>query len=71
MRHARRRVVRRVARLAAVGGVLLGATMVTRAVAGEPPAPDPVPYAAAEEDTGPGSALVARLGASAPRALAR
>ncbi|MFF0105829.1 S1 family peptidase [Streptomyces hirsutus] len=64
MRHARRRVVRRVTRLAAVGGLLLGATMVTRAVASEPPAPDPVPYAAAEEDTGPGSALVARLGAS-------
>ncbi|MEU3146206.1 MULTISPECIES: S1 family peptidase [unclassified Streptomyces] len=64
MRHARRRVVRRVTRLAAVGGLLLGATMVTRAVASEPPAPAPVPYAASEEDTGPGSALVSRLGSS-------
>ena len=40
MRHARRRVVRRVTRLAAVGGLLLGATMVTHAVASEPRAPD-------------------------------
>ncbi|WP_406723746.1 S1 family peptidase [Streptomyces sp. GD-15H] len=64
MRHARRRVVRRVTRLAAVGGLLLGGTMVTRAVASEPPEPDAVPYAAAEETTGPGSALVSRLGTS-------
>ncbi|WP_345574822.1 S1 family peptidase [Streptomyces prasinosporus] len=68
MRHARRRVVRRVTRLAAVGGLLLGATMVTRAVASEPAAPDravgAVPYAAAEQSAGPGSGLVSRLGAS-------
>ncbi|MBL3666109.1 S1 family peptidase [Streptomyces sp. M2CJ-2] len=63
MRHARRRVVRRVTRLAAVGGLLLGGTMVTRAVASEPPEPDTVPYAA-EEATGPGAELVSRLGAS-------
>ncbi|MFD6325889.1 S1 family peptidase [Streptomyces sp. NPDC058442] len=63
MRHARRRVVRRVTRLAAVGGLLLGGTMVTRAVASEPPEPDTVPYAA-EEAAGPGSELVSRLGAS-------
>ncbi|MGW5968854.1 S1 family peptidase [Streptomyces sp. NPDC055186] len=63
MRHARRRVVRRVTRLAAVGGLLLGGTMVTRAVASEPSEPDTVPYAA-EEATGPGSELVSRLGAS-------
>ncbi|MEV0691979.1 S1 family peptidase [Streptomyces sp. NPDC050388] len=50
-------------RLAAVGGLLLGGTMVTRAVASEPPEPDTVPYAA-EEATGPGSELVSRLGAS-------
>lgn len=38
--------------------------MVTRAVASEPPAPDPVPYTSTEEDTSPGSALVSRLGSS-------
>ncbi|CAM5696541.1 Serine protease OS=Streptomyces griseomycini OX=66895 GN=FHS37_005455 PE=3 SV=1 [Streptomyces griseomycini] len=68
MRHARRRVVRRVTRLAAVGGLLLGATMVTRAVASEPAAPDAapraVPYAAAEQSSGPGAGLVSRLGTS-------
>ncbi|MFF7857252.1 alpha-lytic protease prodomain-containing protein [Streptomyces sp. NPDC007904] len=66
MRHARRRVVRRVTRLAAVGGLLLGATMVTRAVASEPAAPgavtEAVPFAAAERSPGPG--LVSRLGTS-------
>ncbi|MCT7353479.1 S1 family peptidase [Streptomyces sp. 15-116A] len=65
MRHARRRVVRRVTRLAAVGGILLGCTMVTRAVASEPPAADAVPFAAATEearDAGPGARLVSRLG---------
>ncbi|MFE4052480.1 S1 family peptidase [Streptomyces sp. YIM B13518] len=66
MRHARRRVVRRVTRLAAVGGLLLGATMVTHAVASEPRAPDAVPFATAEGtvSTGPGADLVARLGTS-------
>ncbi|MFF9718917.1 S1 family peptidase [Streptomyces sp. NPDC014603] len=64
MRHARRRVVRRVTRLAAVGGLLLGGTMVTRAVASEPPVPEAVPYAAAEQEAGPGAELVSRLGAS-------
>ncbi|MER6346851.1 S1 family peptidase [Streptomyces sp. NPDC001595] len=39
MRHVRRRIVRRVTRLAAVGGLLLGATMVTQAVASPPPDP--------------------------------
>ncbi|MEU3855586.1 S1 family peptidase [Streptomyces sp. NPDC029554] len=64
MRHARRRVVRRVARLAAVGGLLLGGTMVTRAVASEPPDPSiGVPYAA-KPATGTGTDLVSRLGAS-------
>ncbi|MFF9201800.1 S1 family peptidase [Streptomyces sp. NPDC014986] len=65
MRHARRRVVRRVTRLAAVGGLLLGATMVTHAVAGEPQAPDAVPYSTAgERAAGPGADLVSRLGTS-------
>ncbi|TWF83377.1 S1 family peptidase [Streptomyces capillispiralis] len=64
MRHARR-VVRRVTRLAAVGGLLLGATMVTHAVAGEPRVPDAVPYATAgEAGARPGAGLVARLGTS-------
>ncbi|MGW1614819.1 S1 family peptidase [Streptomyces sp. NPDC002285] len=64
MRHARRRLVRRVTRLAAVGGLLLGGTMVTRAVASEPPDASAVPrtYAASAGDSG--SELVARLGTS-------
>ncbi|MEV5933426.1 S1 family peptidase [Streptomyces sp. NPDC093250] len=65
MRHARRRVVRRVTRLAAVGGLLLGATMVTRAVASEPQVPEAVPFSAAEDTaTGPGAGLVSKLGTS-------
>ncbi|MFD7455807.1 MULTISPECIES: S1 family peptidase [unclassified Streptomyces] len=54
MRHVRRRIVRRVTRLAAVGGLLLGATMVTQAVASPPP-----------KDSAPvtGADLVTRLGA--------
>ncbi|MER6621737.1 S1 family peptidase [Streptomyces sp. NPDC000931] len=65
MRHARRRVVRRVTRLAAVGGLLLGATMVTHAVASEPRAPDAVPFATAQETAaGPGAGLVSKLGTS-------
>ncbi|MFE5812586.1 S1 family peptidase [Streptomyces sp. NPDC056479] len=64
MRHARRRLVRRVTRLAAVGGLLLGGTMVTRAVASEPGDASAVPrtFAATAADTG--SDLVARLGSS-------
>ncbi|MFD5862573.1 S1 family peptidase [Streptomyces chartreusis] len=63
MRHARRHLVRRVARLAAVGGLLLGGTMVTRAVASEPDGTSvPRTFAASAADTG--SELVARLGAS-------
>ncbi|MFE2281623.1 S1 family peptidase [Streptomyces sp. NPDC059454] len=65
MRHARRRAVRRVTRLAAVGGLLLGATMVTHAVASEPRAPDAVPFATAGEPAaGPGAGLVSKLGTS-------
>ncbi|WP_031049797.1 S1 family peptidase [Streptomyces sp. NRRL F-5650] len=62
MRHARRRSVRRVARLAAVGGLLLGATMVTRAVASEPVGPSAAPHPSARSASGTGAALVARLG---------
>ncbi|MEU3759075.1 S1 family peptidase [Streptomyces albogriseolus] len=68
MRHARRRVVRRVTRLAAVGGLLLGGTMVTHAVASEPGAPDAVPFSTASpadvDASGPGAGLVQRLGTS-------
>lgn len=60
MRHARRRVVRRVTRLAAVGGLLLGGAMVTQAaMANETPAPSARPLAGTG---GTGAALVARLG---------
>ncbi|MCV2461271.1 S1 family peptidase [Streptomyces sp. ICN988] len=62
MRHARRRIVRRVARLAAVGGLLLGGTMVTRAVASEPPAPSAAPHTLARTASGTGADLVAGLG---------
>ncbi|KOV96846.1 protease [Streptomyces sp. NRRL B-1140] len=62
MRHARRRVVRRVTRLAAVGGLLLGGAMVTNAVASEPSAPViGVPFTAPPA-TGEGADLVSRLG---------
>ncbi|MFG3156029.1 S1 family peptidase [Streptomyces sp. NPDC048219] len=64
MRHARRRIVRRVARLAAVGGLLLGGTMVTRAVASEPPGAPAAPRTLAGPASDAGSALVARLGTS-------
>ncbi|MER5209764.1 alpha-lytic protease prodomain-containing protein [Streptomyces sp. NPDC002838] len=64
MRHARRRVVRRVTRLAAVGGLLLGGTMVTRAVASEPPDPSAVPRTYAQQTEDMGAGLVSRLGTS-------
>jgi streptogrisin D len=65
MRHARRRVVRRVTRLAAVGGLLLGGAMVTRAaVASEPPDASAVPRAYAASAAGTGTDLVSRLGTS-------
>ncbi|MGW8063797.1 S1 family peptidase [Streptomyces ziwulingensis] len=64
MRHARRRIVRRTAKLAAVGGLLLGGTMVTRAVASEPPGPSAAPHTLARTVPGTGAELVSRLGAS-------
>ena len=65
MRHARRRLVRRVTRLAAVGGLLLGSAMVAQsALAGEtPPAARPLSSATGGAGAGTtGTALVARLG---------
>ena len=64
MRHARRRVVRRVTRLAAVGGLLLGGTMVTRAMASEPPGTSAVPRTYAQAADSTGTELVSRLGTS-------
>ncbi|CCK25355.1 secreted protease [Streptomyces davaonensis JCM 4913] len=60
MRHARRRIVRRVTRLAAVGGLLLGSAMVTRAVASEPS--DTAPGASVRSAVDTGAGLVERLG---------
>ncbi|MFI7345759.1 S1 family peptidase [Streptomyces sp. NPDC049936] len=62
MRHARRRMVRRVARLAAVGGLLVGGTMVTRAVASEPPDVAAAPRTLAQTASGAGAGLVSELG---------
>ncbi|MFG3160317.1 S1 family peptidase [Streptomyces sp. NPDC048232] len=62
MRHARRRMVRRVARLAAVGGLLVGGTMVTRAVASEPPDAPAAPRTLAQTASGAGAGLVSELG---------
>ncbi|MFB6769685.1 S1 family peptidase [Streptomyces sp. NPDC056337] len=62
MRHARRRMVRRVARLAAVGGLLVGGTMVTRAVASEPPDAPVAPRTLAQTASGAGAGLVSELG---------
>ncbi|MBC2907735.1 S1 family peptidase [Streptomyces cupreus] len=64
MRHARRRIVRRVTRLAAVGGLLLGSAMVTRAVASEPPDPSAAPGATVKSAVDTGAGLVERLGTS-------
>ncbi|MFG3197570.1 S1 family peptidase [Streptomyces sp. NPDC048208] len=63
MRHARRRVVRRVTRLAAVGGLLLGGGMVTQAaMASETPDPPATTFSAAEAAGGKGAELAAKLG---------
>ncbi|MFF7751465.1 S1 family peptidase [Streptomyces sp. NPDC007971] len=63
MRHARRRVVRRVTRLAAVGGLLLGGAMVAQAaMASEPPPASVKPFSTAHTAGDGGAALVAKLG---------
>ncbi|WP_329267462.1 S1 family peptidase [Streptomyces sp. NBC_01451] len=61
MRHARRRIVRRATRLAAVGGVILGGLMVTQAVATEPPQAN-LPFSSAQAAGTTGSELVTELG---------
>ncbi|MFI0163132.1 S1 family peptidase [Streptomyces sp. NPDC017095] len=60
MRHARRRVVRRVTRLAAAGGLLLGSAMTAQAALARAPAPAVAGVLRAPDGTG--AALVARLG---------
>ncbi|MHB9857261.1 S1 family peptidase [Streptomyces sp. YIM S03343] len=64
MRHARRRVVRRVTRLAAVGGLLLGGAMVTQAAkASESPGQGAVVLRSTAQSAGAtGEGLVTKLG---------
>ncbi|MDW4905301.1 S1 family peptidase [Streptomyces sp. ADMS] len=62
MRHARRRIVRRATRLAAVGGVILGGLMVTQAVATEPPRAANLPLSSAQAAGTTGTGLVGDLG---------
>ncbi|MFR9794937.1 S1 family peptidase [Streptomyces sp. MS06] len=63
MRHARRRIIRRVARLTAVGGLLLGGAMVGQAaMAGETPAGSRTTAGSAGSAARIGADLVARLG---------
>jgi streptogrisin D len=65
MRHARRRIVRRVTRLAAVGGLLLGGAMVTQAaMASETPGTSALPFSASGTSDNPGASLVSELGTS-------
>ncbi|KAB1990553.1 S1 family peptidase [Streptomyces triticiradicis] len=64
MRHARRRIVRRGARLAAVGGLLCGGFMVTRAMASEPSDASRTTASSAQTAADTGAGLVSRLGTS-------
>ncbi|WP_189782075.1 S1 family peptidase [Streptomyces capitiformicae] len=65
MRHARRRVVKRVARLTAIGGVLCGGLMVTQAaMATEPATSPPAARSSVLAASGTGSGLVEELGSS-------
>ncbi|MET7684854.1 S1 family peptidase [Streptomyces sp. NPDC005423] len=63
MRHARRRVVRRVTRLAAVGGLLLGGAMVTQAaMASDAPDTSAAALKSSQTSADKGAALVSQLG---------
>ncbi|MET7478024.1 S1 family peptidase [Streptomyces sp. NPDC005648] len=63
MRHARRRIVRRVTRLAAVGGLLLGGAMVTQAaMASESSGTAALPFSSTQGAPGTGASLVSELG---------
>ncbi|WP_369264676.1 S1 family peptidase [Streptomyces sp. R35] len=64
MRHARRRIVRRGARLAAVGGLLCGGLMVTHAMASEPSDTSRATESSAQAAADTGATLVTRLGTS-------
>lgn len=64
MRHARRRIVQRGARIAAVGGLLCGGLMVTRAMASEPSDTSSATESSAQAAADRGSQLVSTLGAS-------
>ncbi|MHA5047718.1 S1 family peptidase [Streptomyces sp. SD15] len=64
MRHARRRIVQRGARIAAVGGLLCGGLMVTQAMASEPSAASRAPESAAQAAAKKGAGLVSTLGTS-------
>ncbi|MEV0479654.1 S1 family peptidase [Streptomyces sp. NPDC050508] len=65
MRHARRRVVRRVTRLTAVGGLLLGGAMVTQAaMASDSSGTSAATLSAPQTPADKGSALVAKLGSA-------
>ncbi|AVH54934.1 MULTISPECIES: S1 family peptidase [Streptomyces] len=64
MRHARRRIVRRGAQCAAVGGLLCGGLMVTHAMASEPSDTSRATGSSAQAAADTGAALVSRLGTS-------
>ncbi|MEV6025818.1 S1 family peptidase [Streptomyces sp. NPDC052036] len=64
MRHARRRIVRRGARVGALGGLLLGGLMVTQALASEPSGAQAPGGTAAKSVSRTGTTLVSRLGTS-------
>ncbi|MGV9562755.1 S1 family peptidase [Streptomyces sp. NPDC003480] len=64
MRHARRRIVRRGTRAAALGGLLLGGLMVTQALASEPSGAQTPGGTPAQSASRTGTTLVSRLGTS-------
>lgn len=64
MRHARRRVVRRVTRLAAVGGLLCGGLMLTQAAMATQPSGGAPPATTARTVADTGAGLVEKLGDS-------